>query len=82
MFWKSFRNELIGVAVCYLTGAFMGFITAPIMDSAEDNQLALGDNTQISSRGEWIALAWGAGMLYIIFINICTLYHMIFMLFI
>jgi len=62
MFWKSFRNELIGVTVCFLTGALMGFITAPIMDTPRSEQLAFGANTQISSRGEWIALAWGAGV--------------------
>merc|ERR1719361_1664714 len=62
MFWKAFRNEAIGVFVCFVTGAVMGFITAPIMDTPLDEQLAFGINTQISSRGEWIALAWGAGI--------------------
>eukprot|EP01084_Bolivina_argentea_P079187 143687_1 len=62
MLWKSFRNELIGVAVCFFTGAFMGFITAPFLNNAEDPELAFGQNTQISSRGEWEALAWGAGI--------------------
>jgi len=62
MLWKSFRNELIGVLVCFITGAFLGFITAPIMDTPRSDQLAFGVNTQISSRGEWIALAWGAGV--------------------
>jgi len=62
MFYKSFRNESIGVFVCFLTGALMGFITAPILDSPIDPMTAFGDNTQISSRGVWIALAWGAGV--------------------
>ena len=62
MLWKSFRNETIGVLVCFCTGAAMGFITAPIMNAPLDEQLAFGVNTQISSRGEWIALAWGAGV--------------------
>ncbi len=62
MLWKSFRNETIGVFVCFCTGAAMGFITAPIMDAPLDEQLAFGINTQISSRGEWIALVWGAGV--------------------
>merc|ERR1719361_1486765 len=62
MFWKAFRNEAIGVFVCFVTGAVMGFITAPIMDTPLDEQLAFGINTQISSRGEWSALLWGAGV--------------------
>merc|ERR1712228_344597 len=62
MLWKSFRNELIGVIVCFITGAIMGFITAPIMNDPKNTELAFGPNTQISSRGEWIALAWGAGI--------------------
>ena len=40
----------------------MGFITAPLMDSPLDDQLAFGNNTQISSRGIWSALLWGAGV--------------------
>eukprot|EP00486_Rosalina_sp_Unknown_P013161 CAMPEP_0201590934 /NCGR_PEP_ID=MMETSP0190_2-20130828/183510_1 /ASSEMBLY_ACC=CAM_ASM_000263 /TAXON_ID=37353 /ORGANISM="Rosalina sp." /LENGTH=39 /DNA_ID= /DNA_START= /DNA_END= /DNA_ORIENTATION= len=32
------------------------------MDEPYNDQLAYGDNTQISSRGEWIALLWGAGI--------------------
>merc|ERR1719419_700149 len=62
MLWKSFRNEMIGILVCFFVGAVMGFVTAPIMDTPLDEQLAFGINTQISSRGEWIALAWGAGV--------------------
>jgi len=62
MFWKSFRNELVGVMVCFTTGAFMGFLTAPLMNVPLSDQLAYGVNTQISSRGEWLALAWGAGI--------------------
>ena len=62
MFYKSFRNELIGVLVCFLTGAVLGFITAPTLNAPESDQLAFATNSQISSRGEWEALAWGAGM--------------------
>merc|ERR1719242_2563844 len=62
MLWKSFRNEMIGLIVCFLTGFAMGLVVAPIIDSPEDDQLAFGKNTQISSRGEWIALSWGAGI--------------------
>merc|ERR1719361_16194 len=40
----------------------MGFVSAPIIDTPLDEQLAFGINTQISSRGEWIALLWGAGV--------------------
>merc|ERR1719150_2550970 len=40
----------------------MGFITAPIMDTPLDEQLAFGINKQISSRGVWSALLWGAGI--------------------
>merc|ERR1719410_1833017 len=32
------------------------------MDNPLDEQLAFGINTQISSRGEWMSLAWGAGI--------------------
>jgi len=62
MLWKSFRNEVVGIIVCFCTGALMGFVTAPLLDEPESDQLAFGANTQISSRGEWIALAWGAGI--------------------
>merc|ERR1711971_380638 len=62
MLWKSFRNEMVGVIVCFVTGAIMGFITAPIMNDPRNLELAFGPNTQISSRGTWIALAWGAGV--------------------
>jgi len=48
--------------VCFCTGALMGFVTAPLLDDPLSPQLAFGVNTQISSRGEWIALAWGAGI--------------------
>merc|ERR1711920_487267 len=40
----------------------MALVAAPLMDTPRSLQLAFGDNTQISSRGEWIALAWGAGV--------------------
>merc|ERR1712129_628998 len=62
MLWKSFRNEMIGLIVWFLTGFVMGLVVAPILDNPFDDQLAFGKNTQISSRGEWIALAWGAGI--------------------
>ena len=62
MLWQSFRNELIGVLLCFMTGAMMGFVTAPMLDMPKSNQLAFGDNTQISSRGDWFSLAWGAGI--------------------
>merc|ERR1712151_711195 len=47
---------------CFLTGFVMGLVISPILDNPYDDQLAKGKNTQISSRGEWIALAWGAGI--------------------
>ena len=62
MLWKSFRNEMIGIIVCFLTGFVMGLVVSPILDSPMNDQLAFGNNTQISSRGEWIALSWGAGI--------------------
>merc|ERR1740123_2878799 len=40
----------------------MGLVAAPLMDSPRSEQLAFGENTQISSRGEWMSLAWGAGI--------------------
>merc|ERR1712228_561609 len=47
---------------CFVTGSVMALVAAPLMDTPRSAQLAFGDNTQISSRGEWIALAWGAGI--------------------
>eukprot|EP01084_Bolivina_argentea_P079189 143689_1 len=60
MFWKSFHNELIGVVLCFFTGALMGFIIAPSIDGNE--HLAFGFDTLITSRGSWTTLAWGAGI--------------------
>ena len=62
MLYKSLRNELIGILVCCLTGAVMGILVAPFMNRDDQMAVAFGVNTQISSRGEWIALAWGAGI--------------------
>eukprot|EP01084_Bolivina_argentea_P179680 310472_1 len=62
MFWKSFRNESIGILLLWATGAFMGFVTAPLLDNPFHHWHVYGDNTQIQSRGTWIALGWGCGI--------------------
>ncbi len=62
MFWKSFRNESIGILLLWATGAFMGFVTAPLLDDPFHHWHVYGDNTQIQSRGTWITLAWGCGI--------------------
>eukprot|EP01084_Bolivina_argentea_P020719 38518_1 len=59
MFWVSFRNECLGLFTCWACGVFMGFLVGTFFD-AESDLGPYGHNTEMSSRGEWQALAWGA----------------------
>merc|ERR1719334_2383284 len=49
MFWKSFRNELYGVLLCWAWGAVMGVVISFFIDEADD--MAMIPNTQMTSRG-------------------------------
>ena len=33
----SFRNELIGIGICFLVGALCGFAVSPFLDAENDN---------------------------------------------
>lgn len=60
MFRKAFRNEIVGVLVCFLTGCILGLVSAPFVHPIKNSRLAKGDNTQMSSRGDPSQLIWGA----------------------
>ena len=61
MFWLSFRNELIGILVCWLSGVVMGFAVGTFFDKNSVDG-PLGHNTQMQSRGTIEGLYWGAGV--------------------
>eukprot|EP01084_Bolivina_argentea_P273619 466127_1 len=58
MFWKSFRNELIGIMLCFVTSVLMGFIFSFMIDPL-NQQLVYGNNTEMQSRAELTAAYWG-----------------------
>lgn len=52
--WKmvrvSFRNELIGIGICFLVGALVGFAVSPFLDAENDNVMK-SESTEMNSRG-------------------------------
>jgi len=59
MFMLSFRNECLGLAVCWGCGLSMGFVVGTFFDvESEDGPMFKG--TEMGSRGTLEGLAWGA----------------------
>ena len=59
MFWTSFRNELLGLLVCWISGAIMGLAVGTLYN-VDNSKGPMGDNTEMSSRGQYEALYWGS----------------------
>merc|ERR1719483_978028 len=54
----SFRNELIGIGICFITGALVGFAVSPFLD-AEDDMVMKSESTEMNSRGNWWSILGG-----------------------
>jgi len=61
MFMTSLRNECLGLGVCWLCGVLIGFLVGTFFDS-ESIDGPMGHNTEMSSRGSFNGLAWGAAI--------------------
>lgn len=54
----SFRNELIGIGICFLVGALCGFAVSPFLD-AENDDVMKSEPTEMNSRGNWTGILAG-----------------------
>ena len=63
MFWVSFRNECLGLFTCWICGVFIGFLVGTFF-SSESVDGPMGHNTEMSSRGTFSGLAWGAAIAF------------------
>jgi len=57
MLWKSFRNELYGVILCWAWGALVGVVISPFIDESVD--MAMIPNSQMNSRGTVLGVLEG-----------------------
>jgi len=57
MFRTSFRNEIIGIIICFIVGSLVAFFVSPFIDAEHD--VVMAENSESSGRGSWSGILGG-----------------------
>jgi len=57
MFRTSFRNEIIGIIICFVVGSLVAFFVSPFIDA--ENDVVMASNSESSGRGSLTGILGG-----------------------